>query len=70
METITTKLKFQNQIAIHQLFEEGDKYIAATLSERFKFQNIEGWAKISRREFCDRFREENWELMWQWPNDQ
>lgn len=52
------------------MFEEGGNYSASTLSERFKFQNLEGWSVISRREFCNRFEKENWELMWQWPNDQ
>eukprot|EP00878_Enallax_costatus_P005964 GHUV01006256.1.p1 GENE.GHUV01006256.1~~GHUV01006256.1.p1 ORF type:complete len:533 (+),score=-103.85 GHUV01006256.1:477-2075(+) len=52
------------------IFEEGENYSETTLSERFKYGNIEGWSKISRREFCDRFEQENWELMWQWPNDQ
>lgn len=52
------------------LFEEGGNYSASTLSERFKFQNLESWSVISRREFCNRFEQENWEIMWQWPNDQ
>lgn len=52
------------------MFEEGENYSASTLSERFKYENVEGWSRISRREFCDRFQKENWELMWQWPNDQ
>lgn len=52
------------------MFEEGENYSVSTISERFKNGNIEGWTRISRREFCNRFKKENWELMWQWPNDQ
>lgn len=64
----------ENRVYLSQvhvnMFEEGENYSASTLSERFKYQSIEGWSKISRREFCDRFQKENWECMWQWPNDQ
>lgn len=42
----------------------------AVISDRFKKGDFSGWKTITRAEFFKNYQNDDWEYMWQWPNDQ